>query len=86
MVPQVLGPMPCPVPLLDSALQGLGTGITNGQAEKSTQDEHNEKIPDYVVNIGRFEGRQVKATLEHFLESIRQKEEDFDKNEAKEEV
>ena len=74
------------VPLIDHALQGLGTGITNGQVEEGTQAEHDEKIPAYVGNIGRFEGGQVKATLEHLLESIHKREDDFDKNEAKEEV
>ena len=74
------------VPLLDLALQGLGTGITHGQAEKGMQAEHDEKIPANVGNIGRFEGGEVKATLEHLLESISKKEEEFDKNEVKEEV
>ena len=50
------------------------------------QAEHDKKMPAYVGNIGRFEGGQVKATLEHLLESIHKREEDFDKNEAKEEV
>ena len=74
------------VPLLDCALQGLGTGITNVQAEKCMQAEHDEKILAYVGNIGRFEGGQVKATLKHLLESIRNREEDFNKNKSKEEV
>ena len=43
-------------------------------------------MPANVGNIGRFEGGEVKATLEHLLESIRKREDDFDKNEAKEEV
>ena len=51
------------VPLLYRALQGLGTGITNGQAEKGTQAEHDEKILAYAGNIGRFGGGKVKATL-----------------------
>ena len=72
--------------LIDRALHGLWTGITNGQAEKGTQAEHDEQIPSYIGNIGRFEVGQVKATLEHLLESIRKREEDFDKNEATEEV
>ena len=50
------------------------------------QAEHDKKIPANVGNIGCFEGGQVKATLEHFLEFIRKREEDFDKNKAKEEV
>ena len=74
------------VRLFDLALQGLGTGITNGEAEKGMHAEHDKKIPANVGNIGRFEGVQVKAMLEHLLESIHKKEEDFDKNEAKEEV
>ena len=70
------------VPLLDRALQGLGTGITNGQAEKEkdAQAKHDKKIPAYVGNIGRFEGGQIKAALENLIESIRKREEDFDKN------
>ena len=74
------------VSLLDCVLQGIGTGIINGQAEKGTQAEHDDKIPAYVGNIGRFKVGQVKATLENSLESIRKREEDFDKNEAMEEV
>ena len=50
------------------------------------QAEHEEKIPANGGNIGNFEGGEVKATLEHLLESIRKREEDFDKNKAKEEV
>ena len=72
--------------LLDRSLQGLGNGITNGQAEKGMQAEHDKKIPAYVGNIGHFKVGQVKATLEHFLESICKREEDFEKNEAIEEV
>ena len=68
------------------ALQGLGTGITNGQAEKGMQAENDNKIPANVGNLGRFGGRQVKSMLEHLLESVRKREEDFNKNEAKEEV
>ena len=74
------------VPLLDLALQGLGTGITHGQAEKGMQAEHDEKIPAKVGNIGLFEDGQVKAALEHFLESISKREEDFENRKAKEEV
>ena len=72
--------------LLDCALQGIGTGITNVEAEKVTQAEYDEKILAYVGNIGRFKVGQVKATLEHLLESIRKREKDFDKNNAMEEV
>ena len=64
----------------------LGTGTTNGQAEKGMHAKHDKKIPANVGNIGRFEGGQVKATLEHLLESIRRREEDSGKNKAKEEV
>ena len=71
------------VPLLDCSLQGLETGITNGQAEKGMQAEYDKKIPASVGNMGCFKGGQVKAMLEHLLESIRKREEDFDKNEAK---
>ena len=77
-------PFHAQVRLIDLALQGLGTGITNGQAEKGTQAEHDEKIPSYVGNIGHFEGGQVKATLEHLLESICKREEDFDKKKSTE--
>ena len=62
------------VPLLDRSLQVLETGITNGQAEKGMQAEHDKKVPFYVGNIGCFKGGQVKATLEHFLESIHRRE------------
>ena len=72
--------------LIGLALHGLGTGITNDQAEKGMQAEHDEKIPANVGSIGRFEGGQVKATLKYLLESIHKREEEFDKNEAKEEV
>ena len=74
------------VPLLDRDLQGLENGITNGQAEKGMQAKHDGKIPDYFGNIGRFKVGQVKATLEHLLESIHKTEEEFDNNKAKEEV
>ena len=73
-------------PLLDLALQGLGIGITNGQAEKGMQAEHDKKTPANVGYIGRLKVGQVKAMLEHFIESIRKREEDFNNNEAKEEV
>ena len=50
------------------------------------QVEYDEKIPANVGNVGRFEGGQVKAMLKHLIESIHKREEDFDKNEAIEEV
>ena len=74
------------VRLLDCAPHGLGTGITNGEMEKGTQAEYDDKIPAYVGNIGRFEGGQVKAMLERFLESICNREEGFGKNEVIEQV
>ena len=43
------------------------------------QAKHDNKILAYSGNIRRFEGGQVKATLEHFLESNRKREGGFDK-------
>ena len=50
------------------------------------QAEHDKKIPAYSGNIGRFDGGQVKSTLEHLLESNCKREGEFDKNEDMEEV
>ena len=45
-----------------------------------------QEITAYNGNIGRFNVGKVKAMLEHFLEYIRKREEDFDKKEATEKV
>ena len=50
----------------------IGRRIADDQPEEGSKAEHDQEIPRYRGNVGRFEGGQVQTSLKHLLEPLRQ--------------